>query len=384
VDAAQAARANGFSAHLLDFDDTCYDAGVIHPSAVLYPVALGLGEELNADGRSVLTAYIAGLEVAGRIGLAAGDLFRKGWFTTSVFGVAGAAVTAAKLLRLDTDRIQNAIGLALSQAAGIRQNNGTPGKPFAVGRAAENGILTARLAEAGLSASPAIMEGPDGFFEVYCNGNARGEVLECPGEPWVILDPGISFKPYPTCSSAHAAMEATRMLAADNKIIWPQVERVTCTMTPTALHFLPHDRPQSTEHLLFSLPFCIACILKEGNLQPGHLSEQYLRDRDIQELMTRVEKLSTEGFPDYGRTEADCPEGAQVVLETKDGHRFTTFLGDAKGSVARPFSPNEFSEKFRVCAQHVLPSNRIERWLSCVAQTEHLGSIRELIGLLVP
>lgn len=161
-----AALANGCMAHGLDYDD----AGAStqgHPSAVLMPVALALGEELEASGREIIEAYVLGVEVWAKIARTMRDLHFKGWHPTAVFGTLGAAAVGAKLLKLDINQTAMALALAASEASGLGQNMGTMTKPFHAGNAAKNGIIAAKLAKEGFTAAIDIMEGDMGFLKAF-------------------------------------------------------------------------------------------------------------------------------------------------------------------------------------------------------------------------
>jgi hypothetical protein len=152
VPAPEAAWINGTAAHALDYDDVALRG---HPSTVLVPAILAEGESLKASGAQMATAYVAGYEVWA-------DLQRrdpqqhheKGWHPTGIFGAIGAAAACASLRGLDADKAATAIALGASQSAGLVSNFGTMAKPFHAGRSAHAGVIAARLAAAGFTASP--------------------------------------------------------------------------------------------------------------------------------------------------------------------------------------------------------------------------------------
>ena len=152
-----AAMANGTIAHLLDYDD-CAEAGVQgHPSVVLVPVVLALGEELKASGKEVIAAYVLGLDIWARVSSIMPQLHLKGWHPTSVLGTIGAAASAAKLLKLTPEQTAIALGIASSEAAGLIHNFGTTTKPLHAGNSAKNAIIAALLAKRGFTASKNIL-----------------------------------------------------------------------------------------------------------------------------------------------------------------------------------------------------------------------------------
>ena len=157
--AGEAALVNGTSAHTLDFDDVNMNMRG-HPSVPLLPAVLALGEKLGSSGREVIDAFVLGFEVECRLGkVIGGEHYALGWHATSTLGTLGAGAACARLLRLDADQTQTALGIAASLASGVRQNFGTMTKPLHAGWAARNGVIAVTLSERGLTADTAALEG---------------------------------------------------------------------------------------------------------------------------------------------------------------------------------------------------------------------------------
>ena len=197
--------AAGTAGHVLDFDDT-YLPGLAHLSAPVAPAALLLGAELDAPLGEVLDAYAAGFEATALLTSANHPgLYASGWHPTTVGGVVGAATAAARLLDLDAERTGHALRLALVQAGGLRAAFGSDGKALQVGRAAAGGVVAARLAAAGASASADIAAGEGGFEQAF---GARwvDPAMQDPGRAPAIHDNWI--KAYPCCLQTHGAIEA--------------------------------------------------------------------------------------------------------------------------------------------------------------------------------
>ncbi len=159
-----AALVNGGLSHIVEMDDV--DRGsVLHPGAVVIPAALALAESRSKSGRALLTAIVAGYEIAVRVGEAVGKKHYRYFHNTSTCGVFGAAAAAASILELDEESIVWAFGNAGTQASGLWEFNaeGAMSKHLHAGRAAANGILAALLAECGLTGARFILEGERGF-----------------------------------------------------------------------------------------------------------------------------------------------------------------------------------------------------------------------------
>jgi 2-methylcitrate dehydratase PrpD len=152
-----------------DFDDFlfCFRG---HPSCMLMPSALAACESAGGSGKDLLTAFVVGCEIGGKVGGVIGrQLNDKGWHGTGIIGPLGCAAAAAKALHLDRDQTANALGIAASSAAGLRVNFGSMTKSYHAGHAAMAGVLAAQLAGEGFDASSVALEGDDGFAKLFGN-----------------------------------------------------------------------------------------------------------------------------------------------------------------------------------------------------------------------
>ena len=192
-----AALVNGTAGHAWDFDDTSY-SGVMHGSVVVLPAVLALAQVRSLTGAALLEALVAGLEVDYAVALlATRHHYEKGWWSSGSFGVFGAAAGAARALALDPERTAQALGLAGSQAMGLRAALGSDAKPYLAGRAAASGLEAALLAAEGVAGPADVLESPRGFLSVMNDGRCDEGALAALGQRWCLLDPGIFFKPYP-------------------------------------------------------------------------------------------------------------------------------------------------------------------------------------------
>lgn len=167
VSAHNAALANGTIAHAVDYDDTNY-AMPGHATVAVLPAVLAVGERLGVSGAEALAAYVAGVEVESKLGMLTGqDSWDFGWHTTSTLGVIGATAAVGRLLGLDARSMRHALGIAVSQASGVRQNFGSMTKPLHVGHASWSAILAADLAQRGFTASERAIEGEVGYCKVF-------------------------------------------------------------------------------------------------------------------------------------------------------------------------------------------------------------------------
>src|SRR5690606_13568855 len=197
----------------LDFDDT-HDASAAHTASTVLAAALAVAEARRASGRELLAAVAAGVEVAGRLGLASAS--NIGWTSTAVYGAFGAAAAAARVLGLDARRMQHALGIVISQAAGTSQTviDRPLSKHMQSGFAAQAGVLSALLAAQGVTGIAQVFAGRYGFFNLSNEGRWRPQPLLAPwAAPFQIET--LSLKPYPSCRGTHAPSQAALALAGD-------------------------------------------------------------------------------------------------------------------------------------------------------------------------
>lgn len=214
--AEHAALINGAQGHALDYDDAQLatlpsrpTGQQTHPTTPVLAAALALAESRHLSGAALLAAYVVGVEVACRLGDAVDPShYLDGFHPTGTLGVFGAAAACAHLLKLEPRLIRNALGIAGTLAAGLRANRGTMAKGLNAGRAAENGLLAAKLASDGFTASQNIFDDPMGFFAAMCRNRVDRNLLQF-GDPFFFAKPGVALKLYPCAGVLHPALDLT-------------------------------------------------------------------------------------------------------------------------------------------------------------------------------
>ena len=357
-----AALCNAVSAHVLDYDDTCYD-GIVHASAAVWPAVLACGETSGANGATLLEAFIAGVECEYALGRAFGDtLYFKGWWTSGLLGSIGAAVGAAKALGLDEACTRAAISLAACQTGGVRAVIGTDAKPFMLGRAASAGVQAARYAAAGLDAPADAFESHRGFIPVLGDGRFDPGALAL-GERYSLVTPGIAFKLFPACSATQAATEAVLELAGTHCIDASDVERVECLVTPLVFISLTYDRPATVTEAQFSLPYAIGCALRYGAFGVEQLAAPSYHEPEMLAIMSRVRMTQSDELEATEDGRRDNPEGARVTMRLKDGRTLERYNSAATGMPQKPMSDAALDAKFLACAGTALRLSAAEQLL---------------------
>lgn len=382
VSAQNAALANGTSAHVLDYDDTSHSL-VGHPSVPVLPAVMAVAERTGASGAEVLAAFVAGFEVECKLGLFTGqETFDRGWHATTTLGVIGATAGVGRLMGLNELQMRRAIGMAVSQSSGVRQNFGTMTKSFHVGRAAQSAILAAELASRGFTASETSIEGTQGYWDMFGGAVSRdGDAMAASlGNPFDVVTPGINFKAYPCCASTHAAIDAALQVAGG--LSDSAIESVMVDVPYTAPLVLIHHQPTTPLAGKFSLEYCVAVALLDGNVGLGHFTQEAVARGDVQSLLRRV------GY----RIPDDWQKGAgpwklgsaRVEVLLKDG---TVRRGETtvpRGDCSNPLSDDELEAKFLECAALALGESSAAETLELIRKIERLPDVRLLSRSLVP
>jgi 2-methylcitrate dehydratase PrpD len=317
---------------------------------VLVPAIIAEGEALGASGRAMLAAYVAGYENWAELAWRdPGHHHRKGWHPTGIFGPIGAAAACASLRRLDADGATRALALAASQSSGTMANFGTMTKPFHAGRSAHSGLMSARLAELGFTASPDALEHPQGFLSAV---SPAGEVdRETPpqglGSDWWITKYRLGIKKYPACYCTHRALDAMLELLARHPLEPEQIERITVSISDTHALILRNHAPQTGLAAKFSMEFAMAAAVIARRAGLAEYTDAFVQRPEVQELMRRVGVKTNQNYDRevsgasvYDQVRVDLAGGGTVASEK---------VARAKGHADRPLSEDELFEKFRTC-----------------------------------
>ena len=382
-----AAFANAIAIHADDYDDTQLAVAqdrvyglLTHPTAPALPPVLALGEQNNQSGLDVLTAYQIGVEVETKIAEAIDPRhYDHGFHSTATMGTIGAAAGAARLEGLDVEQTRRALGIAASQAAGLRENFGTMTKPFHPGRSAESGIVAVEFAALGWTATPSVLEAGRGFFKAAGGGYDSSAIQGKLGNPWTFAFPGVSIKPHPSGSLTHPGMGLMLALVRDNDIQPAQVAKVKVGTNRHMPNALIHHRPTNELQAKFSMEFCMAILLLESKAGLAEFTDEVVNRRDVRRMIEKVE------FGVHPTAEAAGYEKMTTLIdiELTDGRTVSGRADFGKGSPANPMSDEELADKFRGCAEWGgLPKPNAEKVVDLVFALEKVKSVRELTRLL--
>jgi 2-methylcitrate dehydratase PrpD len=380
---AGAALLNGVLAHSLDFDDTHAEAS-LHPGAPVIPAALAAGEMAGASGADVLAAIIAGYEVTCRVALAlpAGEHYQRGFHPTATCGVFGAAAAAARVFGLDAGGVEDALGIALSQAAGSLQflANGAWTKRFQVGWAAMAGLSAATLAREGFKGASESLEGKQGFLHAYAPAPIPARAVQGLGYEWELMRTAV--KPYPSCRYGHAGIDAALALRAEFELKPNEITSVILGLPTSGMLLVgaPADKkadPQNVVDGQFSGPFVIACALVTGAM--GWDSYAHLSNPAVRALLPLIR------CEHDAQAQAEFPANmaAKLTIQAR-GQVFTRMVVVPKGEPDNFLTDAELRSKFQGLAVPVLGAEHADRLADALLTIDSAANLGNLMRLVAP
>jgi len=365
-----AALINGAMAHALDYDDTHVGA-MMHPSAPVIPAVLAVAEWKRLSGKAALEAFILGFEVETRIGIGMGyKHYDRGWHATSTFGRFGAAVAAGKLLGLSLGQMTQAIGLAGTQASGLRLVFGTMSKPFHPGKSAFDGVLSAILAQRGFTCAPNILEGKKGYVEALGADSKLAPMVKNLGRRYEIMKN--TFKPHAACLLTHPTIDGVIELRNKYHLKPEDVGQIQCEVAHFCLDSAGQVEPKTALAGKFSVYYCAALALTEGVAGEDMFTDKRVLDPKMVALR---KKVKAEIVPGYTDTEA------KVTIKAKDGKKYSTYVDRPKGDPRNPPTDKELEVKFRSLATFVLPERKVDALAKILWNLEKVKDIRQVLRL---
>lgn len=380
-----AALMNAVLVHGLDYDDT-HVRGIVHVSSSLWPCVMAVGERVGASGSAVLTAYIAGIEIAARLGIAANNqLHQLGFHPTGVCGAFGCAVAAGLLLGLTPLQLRHAQGIALSAASGSLEfvAEGAWTKRLNPGFAAVAGINAAYLAREDFVAPSRPYEGRDGLFNAYLGSRVANADLPAAthglGSEWETL--GVAVKPVAACHYALGIADAATTIARRHRPAADDIESVMALVPRATFPTLcePWEkkcRPATGYDAKFSLPYIVAVGLLRGRCDIAAFEDAAVRNEQVLALVDRVtcgEDIAS-SFPKAF--------SGEVIVHMKDGRVLRQREESTRGGVDQRLSRREIQEKFFENAEPVIGRKPAQEIVAAVEGLDEMSDVRELLRLL--
>lgn len=365
TDILNAALVNGIASHVFDFDDT-HPVSLVHPSGPVASAVLALGQWCGTSGRDLLNAFVTGVEVECRVANAVLPAhYDVGWHITATAGIFGAAAASARLLGLSESQTVWALGLAATQAAGLREMFGSMAKSLHPGRAAQNGLSAALLAQAGFTSSETGIEGKRGFANVLSTTVDVSRCTQGLGEEYELLQN--TYKPYACGLVIHPAIDGCVGLRSAPGVTAVAIERVELEVHPLVLELTGKTGPRSGLEGKFSVFHSAAVALIDGAGNEAQFSDSRVNAPEVIALRQKV----------HARVDANLPlDAANVKLTLRDGTVRELRVAHCSGSRQQPLTDQQLDDKFRAQCRDVLGAARTEAALTLLRRLDAVGDVQ--------
>lgn len=371
---ADAAVANGYMGHVLDYDDTHLGGTILHTSSPVLAALFALSDVEPTSGRDFALAYVCGFEAGIRCGQASPNHHKGGWHLTGTLGCLAAGVAAGKLLRLDDKQLLHALGIAATQAAGMQQNRGTMCKYLHAGKAASGGVLAGLLAQQGFDSAKDIIEGDRGFSRIYSDISIPEALVNELGTRWEITRNG--YKPFASAAVLHPVTDAMRKIRAaalkSGASIEPTtVEAIELRVCPYVMSISGVRSPETGMQAKFSVYHTAAVGLLDGDGGVAQYADERVRDPAVLALRDKVRIVIDETLrKDQSR--------ATVIIA---GKTYRSVVEHALGTVDNPMGDAAIESKFLANAEGVIGRGNAERVIELVRDVERLKDVSQLARL---
>ena len=368
VDPLHASLINGISSHVYDYDDTT-PKNYIHPSS---PVASALFAYASANpvsGRDFVHAFILGFEAESRIGNSVYPAhYDVGWHITGTAGVFGAAVAIGKLIGLPEQQMIWAIGLAATQASGLREMFGSMAKSLHPGRAAQNGYASALLAQAGFTSGERALEGPRGFAAVQAAHYDLSKITANLGVDFDLR--ANTYKPFPCGIVNHPTIDGAIQIHQGHKLSPESIRAVRLRVAPLVLDLCNQQNITRGLQGKFSVYHGAAVGLVRGKAGVREYTDETVNDPSVKHVR---ESATAAGDPSLTEDQAN------IEVELTTGEKISRFVEKSLGNIHRPMTDRQLEEKFRDQAVAALPADRVERVIELCWRIDRLADINELV-----
>ena len=399
VSCVAAAFANGELINALDFD-AILDP-VIHVSPFVLPPAFVLGESKGASGRDLILACVLGHELSARVacGLSSGRTIvaegpdRGKVLRPAVHGYSanafGSAASAGKILKLDADKMANAMGIAgysaPMQTGSHWQRCGTSAliKYGSAGWMAQLGTTAALLADTGYTGDLSVLDGDDGFWRFSGSESWSPEKVSSNiGEDWHIVN--TRYKVYPCCGVIQGSLDCFTAILDENRLAPEEIEQVKVFLDPLSEQPLWQTREIENEvEAQFSVPYVMAVAAHGLELGAEWQDPGTRKNPAVRGFMDKVTFAS---HPDYGRAALEDHNALMAKVDVQARGRTYTMERSQTRGAATPesarISDRELEEKFRHNTSGRLPRERVDKAVKFIWELEELKDISYFIDTL--
>ncbi len=369
VDAFNAALLNGISSHVLDFDDT-HLATLLHPSGPVISALFALSEYQKMDGKIFIDSIIYGIEMECRVARGVCPAhYDRGWHVTSTAGVFGATAAVGRALGLNQQKMTWSFGLAATQASGLREMFGSMTKSFHPGHAAQCGLRSAFLAQAGFTSSSRAIEAPRGFANVLSTEQNFNKMIEGLGSLWLTNEN--SFKPYACGLVIHPVIDGCIDIKRNNSFESKHIEKISLLVNPLVLELTGKKQPATGLEGKFSVHHSAAIVLVEGVSKSNHYSDAVVCGAEVTRLRDLVQIKAESNIR---------VDEAYIEVQLNNGSKILHHVKHALGSLERPMTNQNIDEKFYDLTSSTMSKDRATKLLSDCWNVGSLLDVGKTLG----
>ena len=384
VNSPYAALANGTAAHAIELDDVVNSAS-LHPAVTVMSASIAAAHLFPCTGKALIEAIVAGYEATVKLGMALNPTahYARGFHPTATCGTLGSAVAASKIMKLDTDKIVCALGIAGSQAAGSMEylSDGSFTKRLHGGWAAHSGLMAALLAKEGFTGPATIIEGKSGFLHSYSLESNPDLVLKDWGNPFQVLK--TSIKPHSCCRYKQGPIDGVLQVMAEHHLTSGDIDTMAIGVLKTGMSLVvtPEEKkynPAGIVDAQFSMPFGAAVAAMYGKATLDEYTMENIQSPEVKSMMDRVVCTEDESL------EPEFPKKwpASVTIKTKTGEEFSARIEYPKGDPENPLVWEELINKFRMLTSPVYQKEKADEIVDCVRSVEKLDDVNDLEAIL--
>ena len=367
-DPANAALIHAFTSNILDYDDTHWPTG-IHPAGTVASALVAWASQTVVSGEEFLHAFLLGMEVECRIGLAVSlGHYERGWHITATCGVFGAAIAVGRLMHLNPQQMAWALGHAATQSSGLVASLGTMAKSLNIAHAARNGLLSAQLARHGITANDRVLEARFGFNEVMGTRPLDESLCTGLGQNWIASQN--TYKPYPCGFLLHPTLDACLVIDNSTTFALNDIERITVTVHPLSQIRADRIHPVDGLESKLSLQHAVAIALLRGEAGVRNFTDEAAKDLVVHACREKIKVIAEEGF---------SKDEARVVIHLKNGREIIREISEAQP----PMSQQALEQKFRELVTFGAPHCNADELLETLVRFAQMTDVTDLITMTV-
>ena len=364
-DPANAALIHAFTSNILDYDDTHWPTG-IHPAGTVASALVAWASQTVVSGEDFLHAFLLGMEVECRIGLAISPgHYERGWHITSTCGVFGTAVAVGRLMKLTPQQMAWALGHAATQSSGLVASLGTMAKSLNIAYAARNGLIAAQLAKNSITANDRILEARFGFNELM--GSRPLDEILCKdlGHTWIASDN--TYKPYPCGFLLHPTLDSCLKSPELKNFDLHDIEHVTLTVHPLSKTRADRIHPVDGLESKLSLQHAVSIALLRGEAGVRNFTDEAAKDLTVQTCREKIKVIADESL---------STDEARVLIHLKNGEEI---IRTSCGSKAL-MNSQALEKIFRELVDFGAPHCNADELLKNLSKFQQMVNVSELIA----